>query len=155
MSDKATSSAGPVGVVGLGSMGFGMAGSLVAAGLDTYGFDVASAAVERFVAAGGKSGELQDLAGRFSCVVLVVLNAPQTEQILFGPCCEARQGNGDHRLRHRAAGLCRGYGGAVRGAGTAVSGCADFRRIGKGGKGPIDDYGLRRGCRFCGSAAGA
>ncbi len=95
MSDTATSSAGPVGVVGLGSMGFGMAGSLVAAGLDAYGFDVASAAVDRFVAAGGKSGDLQDLAGRFSCVVLVVLNAPQTEQILFGPSgLAARLGKG-------------------------------------------------------------
>ena len=43
-----------VAVIGLGSMGFGMATSLRRAGLEVTGCDVSAESVKRFVADGGK-----------------------------------------------------------------------------------------------------
>lgn len=71
-------------VFGLGSMGYGIAQSLVRAHHDTYGFDVVPASMERFQAEGGLSGELADVAPSLDAVVVVVLNAAQTEAVLFG-----------------------------------------------------------------------
>ncbi|HJR02263.1 MAG TPA: NAD(P)-binding domain-containing protein, partial [Methylomirabilota bacterium] len=45
----------PVGFIGLGQMGFGMARNLVKAGHDVLAHDVAGAAVARFTAAGGRA----------------------------------------------------------------------------------------------------
>lgn len=73
-----------IGVIGLGSMGYGMACSLLRAGHAVAGFDVAEAAVERFRAEGGEAGPLADLAPGLDVAVLVVLNAAQTEAVLFG-----------------------------------------------------------------------
>lgn len=73
-----------VAVIGLGSMGYGMASSLLRAGLTTYGFDVVSAQVEKFHAEGGASGTLSDVASDLDAVVIVVLNAAQTEAVLLG-----------------------------------------------------------------------
>jgi len=73
-----------VGVFGLGSMGGGMARSLLAAGLDTVGFDVVPASVERFVAEGGRTGTVAEIAPDLAVAVIVVVNAAQTEEILFG-----------------------------------------------------------------------
>lgn len=73
-----------VAVVGLGSMGFGIATSLVRAGHATYGFDLAEDAVTRLVAAGGQAAERGAIAGEIDTLVLVVLNAKQTEDVLFG-----------------------------------------------------------------------
>ena len=73
-----------VAVIGLGSMGYGMAQSLVRAGHETVGHDVTSAQTERFRAEGGASGTLAERAGEFDAVVVVVLNAAQTEAVLFG-----------------------------------------------------------------------
>jgi L-threonate 2-dehydrogenase len=42
-----------IGVVGLGSMGFGMAQSLLRAGFEVTGYDIAPETVARFVAEGG------------------------------------------------------------------------------------------------------
>lgn len=72
-----------IGVVGLGSMGFGIATSILAAGHEVYGFDLNTDAVERFVKAGGKAGETAAASG-FDALVTVVLNAAQTEAVLFG-----------------------------------------------------------------------
>ena len=47
-----------VGVVGLGSMGYGMAQSLLRAGHVTHGFDVVPAQEARFRAEGGAEGAL-------------------------------------------------------------------------------------------------
>lgn len=75
-----------VAVVGLGSMGFGMAQSLKRAGLDVVGYDVASAAVERFIADGGGGARTpSEAAQNAGIVVSVVVNAAQTEAVLFGP----------------------------------------------------------------------
>ncbi|MGI4977747.1 MAG: L-threonate dehydrogenase [Janthinobacterium lividum] len=72
-------------VIGLGSMGFGMAESLRRAGFDVAGFDVAEANVARFVAGGGRgAGSPAEAAAGAEVVVAVVVNAAQTEAVLFG-----------------------------------------------------------------------
>lgn len=73
-----------VGVFGLGSMGYGMATSCLASGLVTYGFDVNADSVARFSAEGGQTGALADIAPKLDAVVVVVLNAAQVEDVLFG-----------------------------------------------------------------------
>ena len=73
-----------VAVFGLGSMGYGMAGSLLKTGCDVYGFDVVPETMQRFQAEGGSVGELKDIASGLDTVVVVVLNAAQTEEVLFG-----------------------------------------------------------------------
>ncbi len=83
---------GKVAVIGLGSMGFGMASSLRRAGFAVRGFDVAPDAVDRLVAEGGEAAATpaEAVAGAV-VVVAVVVNAAQTEAVLFGPggCAEA------------------------------------------------------------------
>lgn len=71
-------------IIGLGSMGFGIASSILRAGHTTYGFDVAEEPMRRFRKQGGAEGGLADVAGRLDGLVVVVLNAKQTESVLFG-----------------------------------------------------------------------
>ena len=71
-------------VIGLGSMGYGMAQSCLRAGHEAYGYDVVQDQMERFQAEGGQSGALIDIAGTLDAVIVVVLNAAQTEEVLFG-----------------------------------------------------------------------
>jgi 3-hydroxyisobutyrate dehydrogenase len=74
-----------VAVVGLGSMGFGMAQSLSRAGFSVAGFDVSSDAVARWVVEGGRgAGSAAEAAAGADIVISVVVNAAQTEAILFG-----------------------------------------------------------------------
>ena len=73
-----------IAVFGLGSMGYGMAQSLLRAGHTVHGFDVVPQQVERFRDDGGSGGELADIASSLDAVVVVVLNAGQTEDVLFG-----------------------------------------------------------------------
>ena len=73
-----------VAIVGLGSMGFGVAMSVLRAGHQTFGYDINTDAVARFQAEGGKSGAMGDIAAQLDVVVIVVLNAAQTESTLFG-----------------------------------------------------------------------
>src|SRR5260370_9833770 len=74
-----------VAVIGLGSMGFGMATSLKRAGFDVTGCDVAGDAVARFAADGGKGARTPaEAAKQADIVVSVVVNAAQTETILSG-----------------------------------------------------------------------
>ena len=68
--------------VGLGSMGLGMATSLVRAGFETRGFDPATARVDLLTAAGGKPFAEGDTPA--DVVVCTVLNADQTRTALFG-----------------------------------------------------------------------
>ncbi len=74
----------PVAVVGLGSMGYGVAASLMRGGRQTHGFDVNPQQVERFQSEGGAEGAITDVAATLEAVVVVVLNAAQTESVLFG-----------------------------------------------------------------------
>ena len=73
-----------IAVFGLGSMGYGMAASLLRAGHRTYGFDINPQAVEQFVAEGGARGAVSEVAPRLDAAMVVVLNAAQTETVLFG-----------------------------------------------------------------------
>ena len=73
------------GVVGLGSMGYGMATSLVKAGINTWGFDVNQDQISSFEKNGGRSGDLIELAPTLDCLILVVVNAAQTDNILMQP----------------------------------------------------------------------
>ncbi len=73
-----------IAVIGLGSMGYGMAASVRRAGHATWGVDINTKAVERFRGEGGQPGELAAVAGDLDAVVVVVLNAAQTEAVLFG-----------------------------------------------------------------------
>lgn len=73
-------------VIGLGSMGLGMALSLLREGIAVVGCDVVAASVEKLVAAGGKAATTPAEAARGADVVIsVVVNAAQTEGVLFGP----------------------------------------------------------------------
>lgn len=72
-------------VIGLGSMGFGVAQSCLRAGLDTRGVDLNAAAEARFAALGGKAGAAPDAIEALDAVIAVVLNAAQLEVVLFGP----------------------------------------------------------------------
>ncbi len=92
MSAKSSQPARRIAVIGLGSMGFGIAVSLRRAGHHVTGCDTNAAAVQRFVAEGGAgaAGASEAVAGA-SIVVSVVVNADQTEAVLFGPQgCAAR-----------------------------------------------------------------
>lgn len=72
-------------VIGLGSMGFGMAQSMKRDGLEVVGYDITPAAAERFAAEGGRAAAtLREAVHDADVVVSVVVNAAQTEAVLFG-----------------------------------------------------------------------
>jgi putative dehydrogenase len=74
-----------IAVIGLGSMGFGMATSLRRAGFAVTGCDVSADSVARFVADGGSGAKTPAEAAKAADIVVsVVVNAAQTETILFG-----------------------------------------------------------------------
>ena len=74
-----------LGVVGLGSMGMGAACSAVRNGVSTWGCDVRETARAAFAQAGGQSVvEPHELASHCDVVLLLVVNAEQTEAVLFG-----------------------------------------------------------------------
>jgi putative dehydrogenase len=69
-----------ISIVGLGSMGYGMAQSLLRAGHRVHGSDINPVTTTKFQTEGGQpnGGEPCD------CLIIVVLNAAQTEGVLFG-----------------------------------------------------------------------
>lgn len=74
-----------VGVIGLGSMGMGVARTLLAKGFDTHACDVRAAALESFAAAGGTPHDSPAALGaRCDVVIVLVVNAEQTDAVLFG-----------------------------------------------------------------------
>src|SRR5260221_11773529 len=74
-----------IAVVGLGSMGYGMATSLRRAGFAVTGCDVSAEAVARFVADGGDGAKTPaQAAGQADIVGSVGVNAAQTETIFVG-----------------------------------------------------------------------
>lgn len=75
-----------VGLIGLGAMGRGMAGSLRRAGHAVHVHDVRAEAVQAFVADGGTAcASPKEMAALCEVIVSVVVNAAQTEEVLFGP----------------------------------------------------------------------
>ena len=73
-----------VAVIGLGSMGYGMAQSALRGGQRVWGQDINPAQVEKFRAEGGEASDLGEAAASLDAVAVVVLNAQQTETVLFG-----------------------------------------------------------------------
>lgn len=74
-----------VGVIGLGAMGMGMAQSLRRAGHVVNVFDVRAEVAQKFAAEGGVAcASLEAIAAASDILVSVVVNAAQTESVLFG-----------------------------------------------------------------------
>ncbi|MBV9997942.1 MAG: NAD-binding protein [Verrucomicrobia bacterium] len=74
-----------IGVIGLGAMGMGVAQSLLRAGLTVHAYDVRPEAVQKVVDAGGRGAESPAaLAAEVEAVLILVVNAQQTEAVLFG-----------------------------------------------------------------------
>ena len=81
-----------IGLIGLGAMGTGMAQSLRRAGHRVNVYDVRAEAAEAFASAGGRAcASPAELAAHSDIVVSVVVNAAQTESVLFGDqgCADA------------------------------------------------------------------
>jgi putative dehydrogenase len=80
-----------VGVIGLGSMGLGIARSLLRVGFEVHGCDVRREAMETIARDGGvAAASPSELGARVDDLVTVVLNAEQTDEVLFGASGAAR-----------------------------------------------------------------
>ncbi|HEY1999595.1 L-threonate dehydrogenase [Paraburkholderia sp.] len=76
---------GKVGVIGLGAMGLGVARSLLRAGFQVHACDLRSAVLQGFVAEGGMGcASPAELGAQCETVITLVVNAAQTEAVLFG-----------------------------------------------------------------------
>src|SRR5215207_5029630 len=76
---------GRAGFIGLGAMGAPMAKRIVSAGFDLSVFDVRPESVEPLVEAGATSaGSPREVADGADALVLMVVNAEQAENALFG-----------------------------------------------------------------------
>ena len=74
-----------IGVIGLGAMGKGVAQSLLRAGFVVHAYDVRLEAVQKIVDAGGQGAESPAaLAAEVEVLLILVVNAEQTEGVLFG-----------------------------------------------------------------------
>jgi L-threonate 2-dehydrogenase len=74
-----------IGVIGLGAMGLGMATSLRRAGYVVHVCDVRAGVAQAFAAEGGVACTMPaDLTAACEVIVSVVVNAAQTEAVLFG-----------------------------------------------------------------------
>ena len=72
--------------IGLGAMGSGMARCLVRNAFGVRGFDIRSAAVDQMAASGGQpTRSSAEAAEGASAAVVIVLNADQVEEVVFGP----------------------------------------------------------------------
>ena len=69
-------------VIGLGSMGYGIAKSLMRSGYKVYGQDKNIDQQQKFIQDGGLEGEV--LYDQLEAVIIVVLNEQQTREIIFG-----------------------------------------------------------------------
>jgi putative dehydrogenase len=81
-----------VGVIGLGTMGMGVARNLAAKQFRVFGCDLRDTARAELEAAGGHSvASPADLPADLDAVIVFVVNAQQAEDVLFGPAgCAAR-----------------------------------------------------------------
>ncbi len=74
-----------VGVIGLGSMGLGVARSLLRAGFVVHTCDVRREVTEAFAAEGGVTAATPaEVGARVSALIVLVVNAQQTDAVLFG-----------------------------------------------------------------------
>jgi 3-hydroxyisobutyrate dehydrogenase len=73
------------GVIGLGSMGMGVARSLRRAGVETWGFDVVDTRREELEALGGRwASNPADLGSKVDVVIVLVVSTVQVRGVLFG-----------------------------------------------------------------------
>jgi putative dehydrogenase len=74
-----------IAVIGLGSMGMGVAESCISAGLDTYGIDLNPQALDRLNKSGAKgtSTDCRDFLTELDAIVLLVVDVQQVKAILF------------------------------------------------------------------------
>ncbi|WP_349604583.1 MULTISPECIES: L-threonate dehydrogenase [Cupriavidus] len=74
-----------IGVIGLGAMGYGVAQSLLRAGFNVHACDLRPEVLQRFADAGGvPCASPAELGSRCEVVLTLVVNAQQTEAVLFG-----------------------------------------------------------------------
>lgn len=74
-----------VGVIGLGAMGMGVAQSLLREGFEVHACDVRADAVQKIVDAGGHRADSPAGLGKLvDALIILVVNADQTEAVLFG-----------------------------------------------------------------------
>lgn len=74
-----------VGVIGLGAMGMGVAQSLLRKGFEVHACDVREVAVQKIVDAGGHRADSPAALGKLvDALIILVVNADQTEAVLFG-----------------------------------------------------------------------
>ncbi|KWR87926.1 L-threonate dehydrogenase [Cupriavidus sp. IDO] len=74
-----------IGVIGLGAMGNGVAQSLLRAGFKVHACDLRPEVLQRFADAGGvPCASPAELGSRCDVVITLVVNAQQTEAVLFG-----------------------------------------------------------------------
>jgi L-threonate 2-dehydrogenase len=74
-----------VGVIGLGAMGMGVARSLLRAGFAVHACDVRQPVLDAFASEGGVAcATPAELGAKCDVVLIVVVNAAQTEAVLFG-----------------------------------------------------------------------
>ncbi|MCY4053981.1 MAG: NAD(P)-dependent oxidoreductase [Hyphomicrobiales bacterium] len=81
---EAVQSPRKVAVIGLGSMGYGIAVSVLRSGHMVWGVDVDAKRVDKFRSDGGQPSEITGAACELDAVVVVVLNAEQTQDVMFG-----------------------------------------------------------------------
>ena len=75
----------PVGVIGLGSMGIGVARSLVHAEFKVHAYDVRSEVTQQFATEGGHAAASPaEVGSRSRVLIVLVVNADQTDAVLFG-----------------------------------------------------------------------
>ncbi|CAQ84111.1 MULTISPECIES: L-threonate dehydrogenase [Photorhabdus] len=74
-----------IAVIGLGTMGMGIARSLIRAGIPTYGFDLNPKACDQLLQEGARvaANNAADWASELDIILLVVVNGAQIENILF------------------------------------------------------------------------
>src|SRR5260370_30218223 len=74
-----------VGVIGLGSMGIGVARTLLKKGFEVHACDVRPEVAKAFAEEGGVAAASPAAVGRHAeVVVILVVNADQTSDVLFG-----------------------------------------------------------------------
>lgn len=72
-------------VIGLGSMGWGAAVSLLRAGFSVKGVDIRADVLDRFAGEGGEAFSSPTAAGESDVVFVFVVNSDQAREVLFGP----------------------------------------------------------------------
>jgi len=73
-----------VAAIGLGSMGYGIAASALRGGHKVWGVDINPDQMAKFVSDGGQDSDLARALDQIDTAIIAVLNAAQTEDVLFG-----------------------------------------------------------------------